>query len=129
MNIPALLLAFFFCITLSTTAAPPTSMRIAVDAFLNKPRVVDKDPFGGPALDYKIQDKPTSDKDRRSLEFVIVRDAAKLSAELATLAEQATPEDSHLVGQLQRARLALDAVKTDKAKVAEALRQLAALKS
>jgi hypothetical protein len=128
MKTLTLLLALFACLILSAAKDEATALRKGVDDFLTKSRVVSANPFGGKSQTYTLLDKPTDDKTRRVLETVVIRDAAKLSAELSTLAKQSIPADAALVGQIQRSRTALEAIATDKSKIAEALRQLSSLR-
>jgi hypothetical protein len=128
MKTLTLVLALFACLTLSAAKDEATALRNGVDDFLTKSRVVSANPFGGKSQTYTLLDKPTDDKTRRVLETVVIRDAAKLSAELSTLAKQSIPVDAALVGQIQRTRAALEALAADKSKIAEALRQLSALR-
>ena len=128
MKTLTLVLALFACLTLSAAKDEATVLRKGLDTFLTKSRIVEANPFGGKPQTYTLLDKPTDDKARRVLETVVLRDAVKLSAELSTLAKQSIPADAAIVGQIQRTRAALEAVATDKSKVAEALRQLAALR-
>lgn len=132
MKTLTLLLALFVSMVLPAAAADPSALRKSVDEWVTKSRPVGANPFGAPEQ-YSIAalvTAPATDKARRASETLLLNKALVLAGELDALAKQAnaTPADKALIGQLAKARAALLATKADKAKAADALRELSALR-
>jgi hypothetical protein len=128
--------ALFVASLLCFAAAPvePTPLRKAVDVWVSKNRILVPAPAPWKPTYYTFKDmlsaQPSNDKMRKQFEAAVIRDADILSVELSALAKLAdnSSGDQKLVGQFKIIRAALDSAKTDKAKIAEAIRQIAALR-